>query len=597
MSSSSLHSDKDGTTTAAADDDDLNNSSIGLLAEPNMDDGLWRPLRRSFPSMNGFRTSGTIEQDNAISYQLQLEFDSDTTDSDTDNEDDHHHDDSFTTNEASPSSNVHNNTPTIPSPHYHRSPHTDRTISSSLLPPGVLPERVFVKQVRAMDFPQKKDWKDLRRTLLYGRTEARFYSEFAPDLQTIMQQIATSSTEPRVIPPAASMSDDSDENTNAPLIQATFPQVYRAEYKFHGWIDETERATAVVDDLDFNTDESNNEDLPPPPPPVSPIMSPRPPHVSPSSSNKDQTSTIVMEFIPVDETHYQKSPLSVQECQWCLQAVAQLHAAAWHDVSLLTQAEERLGRASFHLQTRHPKEVQGLEAGWEHFLQAFAEPLQESGFNTNHARIQNLGRRIRAQAETLSQRLTPAPTDPYATIIHGDYKALNVFLPLIGDTNKSDSSLPSVFLVDFASVGIGMGVSDLAMHLHHALPPEELEHQERALVEYYHACLTQNLRHRRRQPQGGGELSSTKGEEEGKVEDAYPFELMWKHYQWAVLDYFRFFLGRFWKTATPESMQAKANNTNVNLINRSVPAAMAFVKRVDEYLTAFENESRVATEQ
>jgi hypothetical protein len=56
------------------------------------------------------------------------------------------------------------------------------------------------------------------------------------------------------------------------------------------------------------------------------------------------------------------------------------------------------------------------------------------------------------------------------------------------------------------------------------------------------------------------------------------------------VDYFRFFLGRFWKTATPKSMQLKADSKNTNLVNRSVPAAMAFVARVDQYLAEIEQE-------
>jgi hypothetical protein len=37
-------------------------------------------------------------------------------------------------------------------------------------------------------------------------------------------------------------------------------------------------------------------------------------------------------------------------------------------------------------------------------------------------------------------------------------------------------------------------------------------------------------------------------------------------------------------------METKANSNNTCLINRSVPAAMAFVRRVDEYLAEVEAE-------
>jgi hypothetical protein len=37
-------------------------------------------------------------------------------------------------------------------------------------------------------------------------------------------------------------------------------------------------------------------------------------------------------------------------------------------------------------------------------------------------------------------------------------------------------------------------------------------------------------------------------------------------------------------------MQLKADSKNTNLVNRSVPAAMAFVARVDQYLARLEQE-------
>lgn len=349
--------------------------------------------------------------------------------------------------------------------------------------------QVFVKRVHAGDYVHKKEWADLRRTLMYARTEARFYREFAPLLRQRGFQ--------------------------------SIPQSFTAEYSLEGWISEDEHSTD-------------------------------PAGTGPDLSNPgDRGGLLVLDCIT---THSQASPLTLDQCRQCLRAAASLHSAAWGDVELLDQAKDRLSQASFHLGTRNPKELRNIVQAWDHFASAFTEPLREAGLEN----IGHLGRRIQPLAETISRRVSPGPKDASATLIHGDYKSMNVFLPV----KEGDSAV----LVDFASVGVGLGMSDVAMHLRHAVRPELLDDDggEEALVRYY--CEQLNR-------------------------PDYTFEQGWKDYQWAVLDYFRFFLGRFWRSATPESMAKLAPNENTNLINRDVASAMAFVRRVDEFLTALEAEA------
>jgi hypothetical protein len=48
-------------------------------------------------------------------------------------------------------------------------------------PPHARPSQVFVKRIIASDYIiTKKDWPDLRRTLMYARTEVRLYAELFP---------------------------------------------------------------------------------------------------------------------------------------------------------------------------------------------------------------------------------------------------------------------------------------------------------------------------------------------------------------------------------------------------------------------------------
>ena len=67
-----------------------------------------------------------------------------------------------------------------------------------------------------------------------------------------------------------------------------------------------------------------------------------------------------------------------------------------------------------------------------------------------------------------------------------------------------------------------------------------------------------------------------------------------KQYRLAVIDYGRFVLGRFWKSATPETFSKRKDSPNTTLINRNVAAAMAFIDRMERYLSDFENEQSAA---
>ena len=124
-------------------------------------------------------------------------------------------------------------------------------------------------------------------------------------------------------------------------------------------------------------------------------------------------------------------------------------------------------------------------------------------------------------------------------------------------------------------------MSDLAMHARHAVEPEHLAHGgEERLVRQYWEYLQGLLL---------AEPSSSLSHSASAAQE-YTWEIAWRHYKLAVVDYFRFFLGRMWKSATPDTMRAKSSNKNVSLINRSIPAAMAFLRNVEMYMAEIENE-------
>lgn len=369
---------------------------------------------------------------------------------------------------------------------------------------------VFVKRVVVSDYIEtKKDWADLRRTLLYMRTEVRFYQETLPLLK---------------------------ESTG---FSAT-PKIYLAQHDLHdkGWLPE---------------EESGVEPSAGDPPAMYEQF-----QVDRSLENIQGSGVIIMDCVH-DDVYMQASPISIDQAKQCLTAVAQLHAAAWENVHLLEHCAQRLSLGSYHLKVRNPKELAGMHTSWEHFASQFAGPLQEAGLRD---RTKNLGTRLQKAAKAISQQLSPAFNDPYATLAHGDFKSMNVFLP----KEPASSSSPPL-MVDYASTGVGLGMSDVAMHIHHAVTPENLANGgEEALVDHYLSELETLL------PSG----------------KSYPRDVALQHYRMAVCDYCRFVLGRFWKTATPAAFEKSKNSPNTTLINRNVKAAMAYLDRVERYLTEFE---------
>lgn len=171
------------------------------------------------------------------------------------------------------------------------------------------PKTVFIKQVNVADYrATKKDWADLRRTLIYGRTEVRFYRDIAPLLPTIAA-----------------------------------PHCHVAEISLQNYIDDSMPANAPAGDA---------------------------PAAYSAKVTELQGAWIVLECVDEDR-YYQASPLKISQAENCLLAAARLHASTWGRVSLLETCEHSLSRASFALPLRNPRELAGMDTAWKHFCQEF----------------------------------------------------------------------------------------------------------------------------------------------------------------------------------------------------------------------------------
>mmetsp|Transcript_18038 Transcript_18038/g.28295 ORF Transcript_18038/g.28295 Transcript_18038/m.28295 type:complete len:471 (+) Transcript_18038:35-1447(+) len=379
----------------------------------------------------------------------------------------------------------------------------------------ILETELFLKRVAAKAYTHKS-WTDMRRTLVYARTEVRFYNEIVPLLLA----------------------------SNDDILRRQIPKCHHATYDLSGLIDEDSPTT----------DASQSSPLP---------------------ENEEQKNALLetkgghmlLESLSPSHGYYQDSPITRQQSLACLQAVAELHASAWGDNELLKQINDRLSSAggSYHLQFRNPKELQNMVESWDTFRGNFLG-LNEKTKILEKESVVRLGQRVYDMAEYVSKELTPKWDDEYATLVHGDYKAMNVFLP---SNDGSDDKLP--VMIDFSCAGIGYGISDVGMHICHANLAEDLENGgEEELLEGYLTALEEAV-------------SRRKGESW-----KYPRDVAMRHYQLACIDYLRFILGRFWRSATPESFEKKKASKNTTLINRNVDAAMVFIEKVDKYLEVYE---------
>jgi len=301
----------------------------------------------------------------------------------------------------------------------------------------------------------------------------------------------------------------------------------------------------------------------------------------------------------------------------------------------------------WELGRRGAAEVAGLAASWHAFVDAVApddasggsggggggserwcHPLRRPGMGT-------LGARLAAIAPWVAQQLHgdgggcgdgegltrgkaegSAVTTPWCTLIHGDFKALNCFVPRglveggvdLGSTAGCDGR--GCVPIDFQWSGGGSGMLDVALHLHHALTPEDLGHRssfcsdsscggggggggvvgalepaatvaarqpsdhfsgsgEEALVRFYHGRLC-------------GFLGSARAA-------AYPWETVGRvQYHCAVVDYARVVVGCFWRGAGPAAFAAKAENENCAMVYRSEAAACRFAVRAEESVAFLE---------
>ncbi len=400
---------------------------------------------------------------------------------------------------------------------------------------------LFVKCVEASHY-SNRPWGDLRRALLYSRTEARFYSDILPMLQENLSSFSLESV-------SASGSEVESESGAWDIA----PKCYLAESYLQDLIEENESTAAK---LNSNTD-------------LDPKYG-----IDDDAILRDKGGNLILESL--HNTYYQTSPLTLSQASQCLSAAAKFHAAAFEKSDILREVSDKLcaNGGSYHLANRNPKELRELRSTWDDIVSNIEGASPEGFFEREE--IRNIGQRIYDVAEYVSEQLSPSYGDKYATIVHGDYKAMNVFLPIQEDAENAASREEcerkrEPLLIDFASVGVGIGASDVAMHIPHAIIPRDLENGgEEQLVNAYYEAFQDALHPSKRH--------------------LYTKEDFLRHYRFATVDYFRFIVGRMWKGLSMEVFEKRKKLKNFAEFNRSLDAALAFITRADKYLVEIEKE-------
>ena len=249
---------------------------------------------------------------------------------------------------------------------------------------------LFLKQVNASSYTHKS-WTDMRRTLVYLRTEVRFYNEIVPLLLL------------------SSCDDDESGNT----LRKYLPVVHHADYNLDGLISEDCPTTYAKQPSPFvGTSSSSDEEE----------ENERMKH----QLLKDKGGHILLQSLSPTHGYFQTSPISLQQSLQCLTAVAELHASAWGDTKLLQTIHNRLSNAggSYQLSFRNPKELHNMVDSWEHFRRQFAGLNEKTATVLEKESIVKLGQRVHDMAEYVSKELSPLVEDEYATLVHGDYKAM-----------------------------------------------------------------------------------------------------------------------------------------------------------------------------
>ena len=208
--------------------------------------------------------------------------------------------------------------------------------------------------------------------------------------------------------------------------------------------------------------------------------------------------------------------LTKSQAACALRWVARLHALFWGE-TCSTWRRDLWDRGAFW--TTKSVGTDGVSTAWTGTMR-YLEQKHPEYITTN---TRGLGRRIEKAGAAIANLLaTQSAGSQYATLIHGDFKAANLFFSDQSDMDGTES----VAAVDFQFSGAGLCVEDVAYLLCPDARGDHFEHGQE-LLESYHQEL---IFHLITQQKGGP--------------STMPFEVFQRYYELARIDMTRYWLSK-----------------------------------------------------
>ena len=222
-------------------------------------------------------------------------------------------------------------------------------------------------------------------------------------------------------------------------------------------------------------------------------------------------------------TQYPMHPdcMSVHQAVCGLQWIATFHAIFWGD----SYPQVLWERGAFWTQTCR---VNGIASAW-----VATHQYVESKY-PQYKTAMNVGQRLEIAGQAISCFLKGhAHNRSYRTVIHGDYKAANMFFSHETEqASATENGSRAVAVIDFQYTGGGIGAEDVAYFLYPDARGEWFKQEEKLLKTYHETLIAQLILHRKGGP------------------STLPFDTFLKFYELARLDMTRHWLSKGWIAST-----------------------------------------------
>ena len=159
---------------------------------------------------------------------------------------------------------------------------------------------------------------------------------------------------------------------------------------------------------------------------------------------------------------------SIEQAALAIRQIAEFHATWWDSPALaeMTWLPQPSLEGLAQSQTRYKRQ-------WRPFLKKMAGTVPDE--------LLAVGERVGEQYISIMQRFHGRPQ----TVVHNDYQLGNLFF-------GAPENGPSLVVIDWQTITIGLGVFDVACFLGGNIAPHERRANEMALLKRYHAILVDN---------------------------------------------------------------------------------------------------------